>query len=95
MEDEYAEERKAKRLDNHWFELKESDTTVNTRENRFVKHTLNHIGKRLTKILNEVLTQNRNDELSEEHRYRLVGYRERIHKLEHNPFFAQLGNLKE
>lgn len=94
LEDEYAEERKAKRLDNHWFELKESDTTVNTRENRFVKHTLNHIGKRLTKILNEVLTQNRNDELSEEHRYRLVGYRERIHKLEHNPFFRTVGKFE-
>ena len=94
LEDEYAEERKAKRLDNHWFELKESDTTVNTRENRFVKHTLNHIGKRLTKILNEVLTQNRNDELSDEHRCRLVDYRERIHKLEHNPFFRTIGKFE-
>ena len=94
LEDEYAEERKAKRLDNHWFELKENDTTVNTRENRFVKHTLNHIGKRLTKILNEVLTQNRNDELSDEHRCRLVGYRERIHKLEHNPFFRTIGKFE-
>ena len=59
LEDEYAENKLAKKLDNHWFELKESESTVNTRENRFVKHTLNHIGKRLAKILNEVLTNNR------------------------------------
>ncbi len=94
LEDEYAEERKARRLDNHWFELNESDTTVNTRENRFVKHTLSHIGKRLSKILDEVLTQNRNEELSEEHRCRLVGYRERIYKLEHNPFFRTVGKFE-
>ncbi len=94
LEDEYAEERKARRLDSHWFGLNESDTTVNTRENRFVKHTLSHIGKRLTKILNEVLTQNRNEELSEEHRRRLAGYRERIYKLEHNPFFRTVGKFE-
>lgn len=29
LEDEYAEKLQAKQLDNHWFELKESDNTVN------------------------------------------------------------------
>ena len=94
LEDEYAENKQAKQLDNHWFELKESDNTVNTRENRFVKHTLTHIGKRLTKILNEVLTNNRNDELSDDHRNRLLNYKERIHKLEHNPFFRTIGRFE-
>lgn len=94
LEDEYAENKQAKQLDNHWFELKESDNTVNTRENRFVKHTLTHIGKRLTKILNEVLTSNRNDELSDDHRNRLLNYKERIHKLEHNPFFRTIGRFE-
>lgn len=94
LEDEYAENKQAKRLDNHWFELKESDNTVNTRENRFVKHTLTHIGKRLTKILNEVLTNNRNDELSDDHRCRLLNYKERIHKLGHNPFFRTVGRFE-
>ena len=94
LEDEYAENKQSKRLDNHWFELKESDNTVNTRENRFVKHTLTHIGKRLTKILHEVLTNNRNDELSDEHRNRLLNYKERIHKLEHNPFFRTIGRFE-
>ena len=37
LEDEYAENKIAKKLDNYWFELKESDSTINTRENRFVK----------------------------------------------------------
>jgi len=94
LEDEYAESQRAKQLDNHWFELKESDNTVNTRENRFVKHTLAHIGKRLTKILHEVLTNNRNDELSDEHRNRLLNYKERIHKLGHNPFFRTIGRFE-
>ena len=94
LEDEYAENKIAKKLDNHWFELKESDSTINTRENRFVKHTLTHIGKRLSKILNEVLTNNRNDELSDDHRLRLLGYKERIHKLEHNPFFRTVGKFE-
>ena len=94
LEDEYAENKQSKRLDNHWFELKESDNTVNTRENRFVKHTLTHIGKRLTKILHEVLTNNRNDELSDEHRNRLLNYKERIHKLGHNPFFRTIGRFE-
>ena len=94
LEDEYEEQREAKRLDSHWFELKESDNTVNTRENRFVKHTLTHIGTRLSKILEEVLVNNRNDELSEDHRERLISYKERIHKLQHNPFFRTIGKFE-
>ncbi len=94
LEDEYAEQRTANRLDNHWFELKESDNSVNTRENRFVKHTLMHIGTRLNKILDEVLTNNRNDELSDDHRKRLTEYKERIHKLQHNPFFRTIGKFE-
>lgn len=94
LEDEYVESKQAKRLDNHWFELKESNNTVNTRENRFVKHTLTHISKRLAKILNEVLDNNRNDELSDDHRNRLLNYKERIYKLEHNPFFRTVGRFE-
>lgn len=94
LEDEYEEQREAKRLDSHWFELKESDNTVNTRENRFVKHTLTHIGTRLSKILEEMLVNNRNDELSEDHRERLISYKERIHKLQHNPFFRTIGKFE-
>lgn len=94
LEDEYEEHKVSKNLDNHWFELKENDNTVNTRENRFVKHTLTHIGTRLSKILEEVLVNNRNDELSEDHRERLINYKERIHKLQHNPFFRTIGRFE-
>lgn len=94
LEDEYEEHKVSKNLDNHWFELKENDNTVNTRENRFVKHTLTHIGARLSKILEEVLVNNRNDELSEDHRERLINYKERIHKLQHHPFFRTIGKFE-
>lgn len=94
LEDEYEEHKVSKNLDSHWFELKENDNTVNTRENRFVKHTLSHIGTRLSKILEEVLVNNRNDELSEDHRERLINYKERIHKLQHNPFFRTIGKFE-
>lgn len=94
LEDEYAEQEKANKLDTHWFELKENDNTVNTRENRFVKHTLTHIGTRLSKILSEVLAHDRNEELSDDHRKRLIGYKERIYKLQHNPFFRTIGKFE-
>ncbi len=94
LEDEYEDKRVAKELDNHWFELKESDNTVNTRENRFVKHTLTQIGTRLAKILDEVLSADRNEELSDDHRTRLTKYKERIQKLQHNPFFRTIGKFE-
>ncbi len=94
LEDEYEDKRVAKELDNHWFELKESDNTVNTRENRFVKHTLTQIGTRLAKILDEVLSADRNEELSDDHRTRLTKYKERILKLQHNPFFRTIGKFE-
>lgn len=94
LEDEYRDVEKQKRLENHYFGYKEKTTSVNTRENRFVKHTLETIGRRLTHILDEVLTKHRNEELSDNHRKDLVAYRDRIKKLERHPFFRTVGKFE-
>lgn len=94
MEDEYEEQRIAKQIETHYFEYKDNETTVNTRENRFVKHTLTTIGKRLTHILDEVIGRDRNDELSESHLHDLEAYKRRIEKLVKHPFFRTVGKFE-
>lgn len=94
MEEEYAERRKAKEHDRHYFRYTESETTYNTRENRFVKHTLLSIGGRLTHILDEVLKRGRNDELSDHHRRDLENYRQRFERLSRHPFFRTIGRYE-
>lgn len=94
LEDEYEEFRLRKELETHHFEYKESDTTVNTKENRFVKHTINTIGRRLAHILDDVLRSDRNEDLSDNHRNALENYRESIQKLERHPFFRTVGRFE-
>lgn len=93
MEEEFGEISKANKLDEHYFVYNEVRSTQDTIENRFVKHTLQSIGKRLSKIIKEVL-QSSQEELSERHRRIWTDYQENINKLVKHPFFKSVGRFE-
>lgn len=93
MEEEYKEKEKEGKHEEHYFEYDESKSTHDTMENRFVKYTLTHIGKRLTSVINTVLRSNSED-LSENHRLMWEGYKDTIASLLKNPFFRTVGKFE-
>lgn len=93
MEERLAEVKKEKRWDEYYFRFNESHSTQDTMENRFVKYTLQSIGKRLTKVISTVLNKSQ-EELSERHRKMWEDYRATINKLSTNPFFKSIGKFE-
>lgn len=93
MEERFAEVKKEKRWDEYFFRYNESHSTQDTMENRFVKYTLQNIGKQLTKVITTVLNKSQ-EELSERHRKMWEDYRSTINKLSVNPFFKSIGKFE-
>ena len=93
MEEKYGEVEKEGKLEEHYFEYDESKSTHDTMENRFVKYTLDHIGKRLSSVINTILRSN-NEDLSVRHRKMWEDYKETISKLSKNPFFRTVGKYE-
>lgn len=93
MEERLAEVKKEKRWDEYYFRFNESHSTQDTMENRFVKYTLQSIGKQLTKVISTVLNKSQ-EELSERHRKMWEDYRATINKLSTNPFFKSIGKFE-
>ena len=92
MEETYEEVRCEGRLEEHYFGYNEKCSTHDTTENRFVKHTVASIGKRLTVIINTVLNAT-NEELSERHRQTWIGYKDALQKIAKHPFFRGIGKF--
>ncbi|MBO7496695.1 MAG: DUF2357 domain-containing protein [Salinivirgaceae bacterium] len=92
MEEQYAEAEKEKRHDERYFTYSEYENTIDTPENRFVKHTLDKIGDRLKLILDKVLKDSK-EELSDDYRQRWTEYRASIERLQRHPFFKQVGRF--
>ncbi len=92
MEERYGEVEKEGKLEEYYFSYDESCSTHDTMENRFVKHTLHRIGKRLTAVINTVLSTTKED-LSEKHRQMWIGYNDTIRKLTKHPFFKSIGGF--
>lgn len=93
MEELYGEIKKEGKLEEYYFDYEEVTSTNNTMENRFVKHTLQHIGRRLASIISTVLSRTQ-EELSERHRQTWIDYQQTIKKLSKHPFFKSIGRFE-
>lgn len=90
LEEKYWEVSRAGKSEVYYFSYKEAHSTHDTRENRFVKHTIETIGKRLSTIISTVLS-NTQEGLSERHRQQWIGYLNALKKLQKHPFFRSVG----
>lgn len=90
MEERYGEVEKEGKLEEYYFGFNEVRSTIDTTENRFVKHTLQSIGSRLSSIITTVLSSSQ-EELSERHRQMWVDYQISLKKLSKHPFFKSVG----
>ena len=89
MAERYYRAEKEKKLDETLFRHEISENTSNTRENRFVKYTLEHISSRLKSILESILA-NENKIISEEERLELKGFEKKLQSLQCNRLFRPL-----
>ena len=92
MEERYGEVEKEGKLEECYFSYNEVCSTHDTMENRFVKHTLQSIGRKLNTIILTVLSTTQ-EELSEKHRKVWIGYIDTIKKLLKHPFFKPVGHF--
>ena len=93
MEERYGEVKSEGKLEEYYFSFDETHSTYDTMENRFVKHTLVHIGKRLNAIISTVLNCSQ-EYLSIRHREIWIGYREDLRKLARHTFFRSIGRFE-
>jgi hypothetical protein len=89
MEERYGEVKKEGKLEECYFDYNEVRSTQNTMENRFVKHTLQTIGKRLSTVITTILNATQ-EELSERHRQMWKDYQTSLYKLAKYPFFKSI-----
>ncbi len=80
-------------LERKYFTSREYESTINTIENRFVKHTLHTIGRKLSAIFDRVRRENQ-DKLSDEYQQRISGYQDRLRKYQKHPFFYGIGRFE-
>lgn len=93
MEEEYAEKKAAEKLDEHYFRYDVYDKTVNSMENRFVKYTLQQIGKQLENVFSTVLNRPLT-EISQSYIDRWKKYQSTIQKYLKHPFFDAVGKFE-
>lgn len=89
MEERYGEVKKEGKLEEYYFDYNEVRSTQNTMENRFVKHTLQTIGKRVSTVITTILNATQ-EELSERHRQMWKDYQTSLYKLAKHPFFKSI-----
>lgn len=92
MEEKYGEVKAENKLEEHYFSYEEYHSTHDTMENRFVKHTLQSIGRKLSVIIATVLNSTQKD-LSERHRKQWTDYQDALRKFSKNPFFETVGRF--
>ncbi len=95
VEREYQELRNkdSSLLETKYFRNQEYQLTVNTPENRFVKHTLFAIGNKLEKIFDKILADS-GDNVSDSYKRVINSYKDRIRKYQGNPFFYGVGRFE-
>ena len=89
MSEQYYEKEKNGMLDKALFRHEISETTINTRENRFVKYTIDRIGTRLNKIFHSIIANN-HAKITDTEREELKSYQQKLNKLQHNSLFRRL-----
>lgn len=92
MEERYEEVNKKGKLEEYYFGYNEVRSTQDSMENRFVKHTLQSIGKRLLALITTVLSITQK-ELSERHRQMWTDYQISLKKLIKHSFFKSIGRF--
>lgn len=92
MEERYGEIELEGKLEEYHFGYDEVHSTHDTMENRFVKHTMQSIGRRLSVIITTVLSSTQ-EELSERHRQIWTDYQASLRKLSKHPFFKTVGKF--
>ena len=92
MEERYGEVEKEGKLEEYYFGYNEVRSTHDTMENRFVKYTLQSIGRKLSSIITTVLSTTQ-EQLSDRHRKMWTGYQDSLRKLLKNPFFKTIGRF--
>lgn len=76
----------------HYFRYEQTENTINTRENRFVKYTLHVLGKKFREVFSELgALPNVMD--AEEHQL-LEDYQRQFKRLETSPFFQKVGEFE-
>lgn len=94
MEERYAHVEAEGRLEREYFRHDEIVHTHNTRENRFVKFTLDRIGKRLTSIVATIKEKNerakKTDKVDDNELAELDGYVNSIRRLANSKLFRNL-----
>lgn len=94
MEERYTQVEAEGRLEREYFRHDEIIHTHNTRENRFVKFTLDRIGKRLTSIVDTIKAKNERakkaDKISDSELTELDGYVCSIRRLSNSKLFRNL-----
>ncbi|MBD5342586.1 MAG: DUF2357 domain-containing protein [Bacteroides sp.] len=94
MEERYAQVKAEGRLEREYFRHDEIIHTHNTRENRFVKFTLDRIGKRLTSIVATIKAKNarakESDKVADSELAELDGYVASIRRLANSKLFRIL-----
>ncbi|MBO5061629.1 MAG: DUF2357 domain-containing protein [Prevotella sp.] len=92
MEERYYEIKEEGKLEEYLFGYNEVHSTHDTMENRFVKYTLQSIGRRLSTIITTVLSSTQ-EELSERHRQMWTDYQTSLRKLLKHSFFKSVGKF--
>lgn len=93
MCERFVECKQESRLNRAYFRNEEQVTTVNTRENRFVKFSLEAISLRLSAIINKI-TRKQNDILSDEELNNLKKHLSNLQKLQSNTLFRRVGRFE-
>ena len=76
----------------HYFRYEQTENTMNTRENRFVKYSLRVLGKKFRKIFGEVSSLYA--DMDAEERKNLEEYDLQFRRLEASPFFRKVGEFE-
>lgn len=94
--EEHFKEKEAEYNDDvfgYYFRNQRIDTTIDTKENRFVKYTIQQLGKKLHSV-NKQLEKNYSEALSDEYKAKLDDYKLQLDKLIHNKMFRTIGKFE-
>lgn len=93
MEEQFMEKEALGDASDSYFRNELIDTTIDTKENRFVKYTLQQIGGKLHTVLKKLETNFSND-LSDDYRSKLTVYGLQLDKLIRNKMFRTIGKFE-
>ena len=76
----------------HFFRYEQTENTINTRENRFVKYSLHVLGKKFREVFAEVSSIYK--DMDKDERKALYGYNKLFRQLETASFFSKVGEFE-